>query len=454
MDTNTNQATKQGQTTLPEQVTPTNQQEASVNTSPFAGMSDEQLMAMSDEEYENLANKAYGSDIPQFLEPETDNPNLSTEDLFKPNTQEGSQNVPNQEIDSSNTNTQVNQNAGQNELPVANNPQNTDNTQTPNNSVKATQEDLAKSFYEKITAPFKANGQMVKLDNPDDIVRAMQMGLNYSEKMAKLKPHMKVVRALDQAGLLTEEKINHLIDLSKHNPAAIAQLLKQGEVDTYSLPDLETTPYQAGNYMVSDQTLVFEDTVNNLSGYDEGKQVLNMVNNWDNGSMDILYQNPQFLEQMAEQVKTGLFQDTMSIIARDRALGRLPMNVPVVELYNQVATELLQQPNSKYSKPSWWSKVQEPRTVPQTSGQVPTSGSNPVNGQVNPQSSQPMQRQVIGNNVQTNNVQTNQRNQQRHSASITRGSVNEQTLLSSPADILNMSDEEFEILSRNIVFKT
>ena len=65
-----------------------------------------------------------------------------------------------------------------------------------------------------------------------------------------------------------------------------------------------------------------------------------------------------------------------------------------------------------------------------------------------------MQRQVIGNNVQTNNVQTNQRNQQRHSASITRGSVNEQTLLSSPADILNMSDEEFEILSRNIVFKT
>ena len=91
MDTNTNQVTEQGQTTLPEQVTPTNQQEASVSTSPFAGMSDEQLMAMSDEEYETLANKAYGSDIPQFLEPETGNPNLSTEDLFKPNTQEGSQ---------------------------------------------------------------------------------------------------------------------------------------------------------------------------------------------------------------------------------------------------------------------------------------------------------------------------------------------------------------------------
>lgn len=454
MDNNTNQVTEQDQTTLPEQVTPTNQQEASVNTSPFAGMSDEQLMAMSDEEYEKLANNAFGSDIPQFLEPETTNPNLSTEDLFKSSVQEDSQIAQNQEINSSTTNTQVNQDIGQNGLPIANNPQNTDNTQTTENSVKTTQEDLVKSFYEKITAPFKANGQMVKLDSPDDIVRAMQMGLNYSEKMAKLKPHMKIVRALDQAGLLTEEKINHLIDLSKHNPAAIAQLLKQGEVDTYSLPDLETTPYQAENYMVSDQTLMFEDTVNNLSSYDEGKQVLNTVNNWDNGSMDILYQNPQFLEQMVEQVKTGLFQDTMSIIARDRALGRLPMSVPVVELYNQVATELLQQPNSKYSKPSWWSKVQEPRTIPSTSGQVQTNGNNPVNGQVNSQSSQPMQRQVIGNNVQTNNVRVNQRNQQRHSASITRGSVNEQTLLSSPTDILNMSDEEFEILSRNIVFKT
>ena len=65
-----------------------------------------------------------------------------------------------------------------------------------------------------------------------------------------------------------------------------------------------------------------------------------------------------------------------------------------------------------------------------------------------------MQRQVIGDNVQNNVIQNNARNQQKQSASITRGSLNEQNLLSSPTDILNMSDEEFEILSRNIIFKT
>lgn len=33
----------------------------------------------------------------------------------------------------------------------------------------------------------------------------MQMGLNYNEKMASLKPHMRILRSLDKAGLLDEE---------------------------------------------------------------------------------------------------------------------------------------------------------------------------------------------------------------------------------------------------------
>lgn len=455
------------QTVSENQVTHT--QEASQSTSHFVDVTEEQILNMSDEEYEKLISNTFGSNIPQLQSTEvTNDSTISTDSLFKPqqSNKEASQIAQNTISEPSNTNTKVNPNTGQNELPIANNPQNTDNTQNTSaietktdteTQTQQTQEDLAKSFYAAVTAPFKANGQTVKLDNPDDIIRLMQMGLNYNDKMARIKPYMKAIRALNDANVLTEEKINHLIDLSKHNPAAIAQLLKQGEVDTYNLPDLETTPYQASNYMVSDQTLMFEDTVNTLSSYEEGKQVLNTVNTWDNGSLDILYQNPQYLEQMAEQFKSGLFQDTMSIITRDRALGKLPTNVPAVDLYNQVATQLLQQPNSKYSKPSWWNKVQEPqqqtRTPPQTSGQVQTSGYNPNTGQVNP-SGQPMQRQVIGDNVQNNVIQNNARNQQKQSASITRGSLNEQNLLSSPTDILNMSDEEFEILSRNIIFKT
>lgn len=71
----------------------------------------------------------------------------------------------------------------------------------------------------------------------------MQMGLNYNEKMASLKPHMRISCSLDKAGLLDESKLNHLIDLDNHKPEAIAQLIKESAIDTYSLPDLEETPY-------------------------------------------------------------------------------------------------------------------------------------------------------------------------------------------------------------------
>lgn len=175
------------QTVSENQVTHT--QEASQSTSPFVDVTEEQILNMSDEEYEKLISNTFGSNIPQLKSTEvTNDSTISTDSLFKPqqSNQEASQIAQNTISEPSNTNTKVNPNTGQNELPIANNPQNTDNTQNTSaietktdteTQTQQTQEDLAKSFYAAVTAPFKANGQTVKLDNPDDIIRLMQMGL-------------------------------------------------------------------------------------------------------------------------------------------------------------------------------------------------------------------------------------------------------------------------------------
>ncbi len=69
-----------------------------------------------------------------------------------------------------------------------------------------------KGQYEKIMAPFKANGKEIKLDNPDDVVRLMQMGANYTQKMQALQPNLKLLKMLQNQGLLDEGKLNNLID--------------------------------------------------------------------------------------------------------------------------------------------------------------------------------------------------------------------------------------------------
>ena len=66
-------------------------------------------------------------------------------------------------------------------------------------------QDVAKTFFEKVTGTFNANGREYKIDNAEDVVSLMQKGLNYNQKMAALKPSMKIVKALQEHGIESDK---------------------------------------------------------------------------------------------------------------------------------------------------------------------------------------------------------------------------------------------------------
>ena len=67
--------------------------------------------------------------------------------------------------------------------------------------------------YKRLLAPFKANGREISVKSVDDAVTLMQMGANYNKKMAALKPSLKLMKLLENNGLLSEEKISYLIEI-------------------------------------------------------------------------------------------------------------------------------------------------------------------------------------------------------------------------------------------------
>ena len=87
-------------------------------------------------------------------------------------------------------------------------------------------------FRQLVTASFRANHQDVQVDNPDDIRKLMQFGMNYHKKMGELAPHRKILKSLEQNGLLEADKINFAIDLLKGDKAAVAKFLKDQSIDT------------------------------------------------------------------------------------------------------------------------------------------------------------------------------------------------------------------------------
>lgn len=204
-------------------------------------------------------------------------------------------------------------------------------------------------FRQLVTASFRANHQDVQVDNPDDIRKLMQFGMNYHKKMGELAPHRKILKSLEQNGLLEADKINFAIDLLKGDKAAVAKFLKDQSIDTYELPDLEETPYQSKNYMPTDERVAFDEKTQELQGSEAGQRVLSYVKNLDQDSFFEVYSNPVILDNLQRHAENGLMNDTLAVLEKEYALGNVPANIKPIDAYAHVAEQLQSQNPSKYN---------------------------------------------------------------------------------------------------------
>lgn len=197
-----------------------------------------------------------------------------------------------------------------------------------------------KALYEKLMAPFKANGKEFAVESPDEAVRLMQMGANYTKKMQALKPNLRMMRMLENNGLLNEEKLSFLIDLDQKNPQAIQKLLKDGNVDPLEIDTSEEPAYQPSNHTVSDEEMAFHDAITDVSTSSGGKETIAHINTeWDQASKQVIYQEPTVLKVINDQRANGIYDQISAEIDRQRTLGQLT-DTPFIHAYKIVGDRL------------------------------------------------------------------------------------------------------------------
>lgn len=195
-------------------------------------------------------------------------------------------------------------------------------------------------LYKKVMAPFKANGREFAPSSPEEVVRLMQMGANYTKKMQALKPSLKILRTLENNGLLQEDKINFLIDLDKKNPKAIQKYLRDSKVDPLDLDLAEEPDYKPSNHSVSDTDMAFHEALETVTSTPTGTETIKTVNrDWDKLSKEALYREPQLLQIIDEQMANGIYAAITAEMERRRTLGELS-NVPFIQAYKTVGDEL------------------------------------------------------------------------------------------------------------------
>lgn len=180
-----------------------------------------------------------------------------------------------------------------------------------------------KAFYEQLTAPLKANGKELKIDNVEDARRLMQMGANYNKKMAGMKPHLKMLKLLENNGLLDESKLSFYIDVEKKDPKAIAKLLKDSGIDPLDL-NLDENDYKANTYSVDDSDLELDLVLEELQGSTHTPQLIETVaHKWDTASQQVVRQSPELLRVIHDHMASGVYDVITQELERERVLGRL-----------------------------------------------------------------------------------------------------------------------------------
>ena len=179
-------------------------------------------------------------------------------------------------------------------------------------------------LYKEVMAPFKANGREIQPKSIEDIKQLMQMGANYNKKMQALKPNLKLLKMLENNGLLDESKLSFLIDLDKKNPEAISKLVKDSGVDPMEIDEEKVKSYKSGTYSVNDKEIELEQVLDELESTPTFDRTLTIVSKeWDQASRNVFAQHPQMLKLINNHIQVGVFDLISKEMETERALGRL-----------------------------------------------------------------------------------------------------------------------------------
>lgn len=209
--------------------------------------------------------------------------------------------------------------------------------ETPKETPKADEAPDYKAFWDQIMgAPLKANGKELQLKTPDEAITLIKMGANYTKKMQTLQPVLRVVKMLENNGLLDESKLSHLIDLDKGNPQAIQKFLSDKKFDPQAFDEENAASYVPGNHQVTDQEMQFDAVLDDLQVDSAGQELIAAVaRQWDEQSRQAVYKEPSLLRVIHEQKANGLYDVITTEMDRLTALGQLN-GIPFLQAYKAV----------------------------------------------------------------------------------------------------------------------
>ena len=199
-----------------------------------------------------------------------------------------------------------------------------------------------KAEYEKIIGkPIKAGGKEIVITSVDEAIKLAQMGVGFHGKMSKMAFAERIIETLRENDLLSEAKINELVDISKKNPEAIAALVQSAGLEPHQLiPSGDAHPYTPGDHVLPEAQLQFRTSVENIREQGGTEFLTHVAQDWDVTSRAEVYKDPTALTMMYGHKQSGLYDKISSEVERRKLFDPLIATTPFINAYLAVGNEM------------------------------------------------------------------------------------------------------------------
>jgi len=212
-----------------------------------------------------------------------------------------------------------------------------------NGDTQDTKEFDYESAYKKVSEPFKANGVDMQVKDPNDMIKLMQMGANYQKKMAQMKPNLKMIKMLENNGLLDEAKLSNLIDISKKDPKAVAKLIKESGIDPLDIDTDANVDYQPTDHSVGYKEYNLDRVLDEIKDTKTFSKTIDVLTKqWDDNSKTTISDNPDMISIINDHMANGVYDKVNAMMQQEKTLGKLN-GVSDLEAYQQVANYMFKE---------------------------------------------------------------------------------------------------------------
>ena len=177
----------------------------------------------------------------------------------------------------------------------------------------------------------KAAGVDRTVRDPEHLKTLVRIGLGANENNRKIKPYLKQLKSLEQAGVsLEDDNLNFLVDVMNGNKDAIKELVKnkfnldEDEVQSWYDEEDGSKGYTPKDHVISDSRFQLQEILDDIKTTPTYDRTVNFLGSIDDDGKVMISENPELVALLNDDMQSGAFDKAMDEAQFRMDRGLLP----------------------------------------------------------------------------------------------------------------------------------